>query len=219
MLGLMAVVWVSSIPADGHDVVTTKLTWSKEVSRVIYRRCAGCHVEGGKAFSLVQYEEARPWAKAIQETVLRRQMPPWNAVKGFGDFRNDAGLSQEEIHTIADWVEGGSPEGDPALLPPLLRAPKPSPLPKGPRITLRGSLRIRVPLRLAAIEIGQVAEGTSFKFVAETPAGERIPLLWIDSFSAKAPRDYVLRTPLPLPAGTRLIAYPAAGVTLSLIGS
>ena len=67
--------------------------------------------------------EARPWAKAIQEEVLRRRMPPWNAVKGFGQFQDDRGLTQEELSLIAEWVDGGAPEGNPLYLPDRPRAP------------------------------------------------------------------------------------------------
>jgi len=31
--------------------------------------------------SLVTYEDVRPWAKAIRERVLTRQMPPWHIDK------------------------------------------------------------------------------------------------------------------------------------------
>ncbi len=65
------------------------------------------------------YDEARPWAKAIKEEVLERRMPPWEAVKGFGEFRDDRGLTQEEMETISGWVEGGAPEGEPKYLPAL----------------------------------------------------------------------------------------------------
>ena len=103
-----------------HDPISTKLTWSREISRILYARCVECHREGGSApMALVSYQQARPWAKAIKEQVLNRQMPPWGAVKGFADFRNDRGLSQEEISLIAAWVEGGAPEGDPSLVPEL----------------------------------------------------------------------------------------------------
>ena len=107
---------------NAHDVFSTKITYSREISRLIYKRCASCHGEGGSSFSLTTFEEARPWAKAIKEEVLERRMPPFGAVKGFGDLRDDRALTQEEIHLIADWVEGGSPEGDPALLRVLSRS-------------------------------------------------------------------------------------------------
>jgi hypothetical protein len=72
--------------------------------------------------SLASYEEARPWAKAIKEELLERRMPPWPAVRGFGEFRNAPRLSQRDVDAIVDWVEGGAPRGDAALLPagPLL---------------------------------------------------------------------------------------------------
>lgn len=62
--------------------------------------------------SLATYEEARPWAKAIKEEVLRKRMPPWPAVKGFGDFSNAPALSQREVDLLVNWVEGGAPKGD-----------------------------------------------------------------------------------------------------------
>ena len=61
---------------------------------------------------------------AIKEEVLERRMPPWGAVKGFGQFQDDQGLTQEQIGLIADWVEGGAPEGDPALPPKAPGFPK-----------------------------------------------------------------------------------------------
>ena len=103
--------------AWGHDVITTKITFDREIVRIVQARCASCHREGGSAFSLTTYSEARPWAKAMQEEVLERRMPPWGAVKGFGDFRNDQALTPEQIELMADWVEGGAPEGEPKDLP------------------------------------------------------------------------------------------------------
>ena len=57
------------------------------------------------------YQEAQPQASAIKDAVLSRRMPPWGAVKGFGNFRNDQGLTQQQIELIADWVEGGTTQG------------------------------------------------------------------------------------------------------------
>src|SRR5215467_2085531 len=89
-----------SFPARAHDVITTKLTWDREISRIFNLRCNSCHQPGGRAFSMMTYAEARPWAVAIKEEILARRMPPWGAVKGFGDFRNDEGLTGEQIEWI-----------------------------------------------------------------------------------------------------------------------
>src|SRR5438132_10716702 len=44
-------------------------------------------------------------------------MPPWGAVKGFGDFRNDQALTPEQLELITSWSQGGSPEGEAKDLP------------------------------------------------------------------------------------------------------
>src|SRR5438477_2680081 len=138
-----------SLHTSAHDVITTPITFSREIARLVYRRCAGCHRPGGSAFSLLTYQEARPWAKAIKEEVLERRMPPWGAVKGFGDFADDLGLSQEQLELIADWVEGGAPEGDPALLPktPEFADERPSRLEPG--IAVDGALTLKTGITLA----------------------------------------------------------------------
>src|SRR6187455_1350790 len=128
---------------SGHDVITTKLTWNREISRIIYSRCAGCHHPGGRAFSLMTYAEARPWAVAIKEEILSRRMPPWGAVKGFGEFRNDQGLTQEQIELITAWVEGGVPEGDPADLESNPKIPEPAPsIPSTGSLIVSGDLKL-----------------------------------------------------------------------------
>jgi hypothetical protein len=104
-------------PTSAHEPVTTKVRFNKEVIRTLQRSCLGCHHAGGIAFSLATYDEARPWAKAIKEEVLRKRMPPWNAVKGYGEFRNSPVLTQRDIDLLVNWVEGGAPAGDEKDLP------------------------------------------------------------------------------------------------------
>src|SRR5262245_66220544 len=105
-LTLSAVILVLAVAADAHDFGTS-ITWNREISRLVLDRCASCHREGGSSFSLMTYAEAQPRATEIKTAVLSRRMPPWGAVKGFGDFRNDTGLTQEQIELVASWVEGG----------------------------------------------------------------------------------------------------------------
>src|ERR1700674_4841292 len=127
-LVLVFIPFCVGLVAQGHDVITTKLTWNREISRIVYARCATCHRQGGTSFSLMNYQEARPWAKAIEEEALERRMPPWGAVKGFGNFCNDQALTQEQLELIANWVEGGAPEGDPNDLPSQPKFPPNSPI-------------------------------------------------------------------------------------------
>jgi hypothetical protein len=104
-------------PASAHEPITTKVRFNKEVIRVMQRSCLGCHHPGGIVMSLATYEEARPWAKAIKEELLEKRMPPWHAVKGYGEFRNAPSLTQREVDLIVNWVEGGAPKGDEKDLP------------------------------------------------------------------------------------------------------
>ncbi len=69
--------------------------------------------------SLVTYEETRPWAKAIRQRVITRQMPPWHIDKTVGvqKFKNDISLTDEQIATIVRWVDAGAPMGDPKDMP------------------------------------------------------------------------------------------------------
>ena len=50
-------------------------------------------------------------------------MPPWHIDKNVGiqEFKNDRSLTDQEIDTIARWVDGGAPMGDPKDMPPADR--------------------------------------------------------------------------------------------------
>ncbi len=205
--------------ASGHDVITTKITWSREVSRIVYLHCVSCHREGGSAFSLINYTESRPWAKAVKEEVLERRMPPWNAVKGFGDFRDDRGLTQEDLEVISSWVEGGAPEGDPKLLPPAPRVDAPTKTPQRPsaEIAVDGRRTLIRAATIAGIRAKSLAEGASIQVYAMLPDGRTDPLIWIYRYRPKWDRAYWFRHPLDLPAGTIIVASPASAGAMSLL--
>jgi hypothetical protein len=206
----------AGLALSAHDVISTKITWSREISRIVYKRCASCHHDGGAAFSLMTYQEARPWAKAIKEEVLERRMPPFSAVKGFGELRNDHALTQEELHLIADWVEGGSPEGEPALMPkqPDLNAPaEPSDRPPktGAEVIVDGSLALTHPATFVGARAKALTEGGSLKAIAQLPDGMIEQVIWIYNFKPKFDQTYYFRKPLNFPAGTKIETYPAGG--------
>jgi hypothetical protein len=95
-------------------------TFSKDVAPIIYQHCVQCHRPNTTApMSLIQYKDVRPWARAIREKVVSREMPPWSADAHYGHFQNDPHLSDAQVALIAEWVKDGAPEGDPSLLPPV----------------------------------------------------------------------------------------------------
>ena len=208
--------------AGAHDVITTKITWSKEMSRLVYKRCAMCHREGGSSFSLMTYEEARPWAKAIKEEVLERRMPPWEAVKGFGEFKDDRGLTGEEIETISDWVEGGAPEGNPKHMP---EAPKPqkwldAAMPKNTAQIEAGSgTKLENASQIVAIRPVELKKGASVQVIAARPDGTFEPLLWIYQYNPAFQRTYYFKKPQNLPAGTEIVTSPPDAAKVALVAS
>jgi hypothetical protein len=93
--------------------------FSKDVAPVLQQHCQACHRPGEAApFSLLTYQQARPWAKAMKEAVLLKKMPPWFADPHYGKFSNDRSLSQSDVDTLVAWADGGAPEGDARDLPP-----------------------------------------------------------------------------------------------------
>jgi mono/diheme cytochrome c family protein len=97
------------------------VTFAKDIAPIFQEKCQNCHRAGQIApMSLVTYAESRPWAKAIKERVLTRNMPPWHLDKtvGIQKFKNDFSLSDEQISLIARWVDAGAPQGDVKDLPP-----------------------------------------------------------------------------------------------------
>jgi len=188
----------------GHDIITTKLTYARDVSRIINQRCLQCH-QSGSSIPLTTYEEVRPWAVSIKEQVLTRAMPPWGAVKGFGDLAPDYALSQEEMLIIAAWVIGGAPRGDPAL------TPKPAVPPEGverPQLhdALAVSTRIKLDkaLDLNAIRPTPVERVKSARIVARLPDGSTEPLLWLYQYEPVWKTVFRFRRSLRLPAGTEI---------------
>jgi len=205
------------VPVPAHDFVTTSITWNREISRIAFDRCASCHNEKGTAFSLMTYAEARPWAVAIKEEVLSRRMPPWGAVKGFGEFRDDKGLTQEQIELITAWVEGGVPEGNPQDLPPKPKLAKPAKVnPKKNQIVVSGEHTLRTAFKLGGLMPQKVPPGLSVRIQASLPDGSLVPLVWLYEYKEQYQHPFLLRTPLTLPAGTVIRGVPS-GVSIILL--
>ena len=53
----ISVVILCAVAASGHDIITTKVTFDREIVRLVNAHCLSCHHEGGPAFSLATYQE------------------------------------------------------------------------------------------------------------------------------------------------------------------
>ena len=146
----------------------------------------------------------------------RNRRAPHAAVAGrkrVWRFRRDRGLTQEEIELIADWVEGGAPEGAPQFLPPR---PKPEAwedpsTPAGSSAILAADgLRLKSAARVIAVRPRDLGKGSSVQLIATRPDGCIAPLIWIYRYDPKFVRTYYYRAPVDLPAGT-VIGMSAAG--------
>src|ERR1700674_3119001 len=76
---------------------TTQATFTKDVAPIFQRSCQTCHRPNSIApMSLLTYEDARPWAKAIKENVAKRNMPPWHIGRnvGISEFANSVALPE-----------------------------------------------------------------------------------------------------------------------------
>ena len=127
VLGVMVPVTMSAQSSPSAGVGPGEVTFAKDIAPILQRSCQQCHRPASVApMSLLTYEDARPWARAIKmRTALRHKrgaMPPWFIEKDIGIqyFKDDPSLSEDEIEKIAVWADNGAPLGNPADLPPPL---------------------------------------------------------------------------------------------------
>ena len=93
-------------------------TFTRDVAPILYKHCVGCHHAGDIApMSLITFQDVKPWAASIRESVLTKKMPPWKADPRHGQWSNDPSLSKVELATLVKWLDSGKTEGDPKVLP------------------------------------------------------------------------------------------------------
>jgi mono/diheme cytochrome c family protein len=92
-------------------VQMSPVTYYRDVLPILQKHCISCHRPGQIApMSFTSYRQIRPWAEAIRYVVTTAKMPPWN---GASPGQGDHTLSEREVDTLVQWVEGGSVAGDP----------------------------------------------------------------------------------------------------------
>jgi thiol-disulfide isomerase/thioredoxin len=148
-------------PIEASTPPVGKVSYHKDVAPILQKRCVDCHRPGEIGpFSLSTFADAKKVAKRLKEAVESKRMPPWHASADAGSWHNDRSLTDVEIKTIVNWVNGGTPEGSPKDGPPartftegwaigtpdvVFKLPKPEKIPAEGTIQYR---YVRVPTNL-----------------------------------------------------------------------
>jgi hypothetical protein len=100
--------------------IASQPTYSKDIAPIIYKHCSSCHRPGEIGpFSLTNYQEVSNWATGIRYVTENKIMPPWKADPTYSRFMDENYLSETQIKTISEWVDAGTPMGNPSEEPPF----------------------------------------------------------------------------------------------------
>lgn len=102
-------------------------TYADDIACIMYSHCTKCHHPGGIGpMSLMDYTQTANYAQAILNMVegasnkthhLSSEMPPWPPDNTYQKYAYDPTLTPQEIQAIRDWVNNGTPQGNPVNAP------------------------------------------------------------------------------------------------------
>lgn len=99
---------------------TTDLSYTADIAPILYQNCVSCHRSGGAApFSLTTFQQVNRKKNTILAVTQSGLMPPWPADRNYSHFIGERYLTDADKDKIKNWIQGGAPEGDTALLPEL----------------------------------------------------------------------------------------------------
>jgi peroxiredoxin len=116
---------------EGPDAAP--VSYAKDVAPILEQKCVSCHSPGNiGSWAMTNHRKVKSMGSMIEEVILTRRMPPWDADPAYGKFANDASLSLNQAQTLLRWVHQGAPrgEGDDPLL--VAKAPPAADWPLGP---------------------------------------------------------------------------------------
>lgn len=107
---------VQSTPASPGQA---SITFNRDIAPILNEHCVECHRPGEIGpFELSDYNEVVGWGEMMLEVIDQGRMPPWHADPKVGHFVGERRMPSEARDLIARWIDAGTPEGDPADLPP-----------------------------------------------------------------------------------------------------
>jgi peroxiredoxin len=101
------------ISFEGSAESDTPVGYAKDVAPLLERKCVHCHSAGNiGSWSMSSYKKVKSMGSMIEEVLLARRMPPWDADPAIGKFANDGSLTVPEKQTLLRWVRQGAPRGE-----------------------------------------------------------------------------------------------------------
>lgn len=102
------------------------ISYASDVAPIIADKCVVCHTQGGMApFAMDKYEVVKGFSPMIREALRTGRMPPYHSDTHGSKWTDDMRLSDQQLLTVVNWIEAGSPRGEGA--DPLPDAAKPAP--------------------------------------------------------------------------------------------
>ena len=118
-VGLPCLAVVGIAFGANHKTKTPKLqipknvTYAEHVAPILNSHCTSCHHDGAVApFSLVGFDASKKQGANIAAATEGKRMPPWKAVHGYGDFKDENRLSESEQAILNKWAATGEKRGD-----------------------------------------------------------------------------------------------------------
>ncbi len=110
---------VPLVPADGclikfaDSFYRSSMSYADTIAPILQDKCVSCHRPGGIGpWAMERYQTITDWSSRIKDVVMTRQMPPWHADPGIGDFSHDRSLSVGELQNLIHWIKIGAPRGE-----------------------------------------------------------------------------------------------------------
>ena len=120
-IATLAAAFAAVVAAPAAAEPVAKPTFTKDIAPIFQEKCEACHRTGFDRADVARDLRRVASVGAVDQDARRRtrQMPPWHIDKtvGIQEFKNDRSLSDEQIETIARWVDQGAPKGDPKDMP------------------------------------------------------------------------------------------------------
>jgi len=96
------------------------ITFSEHIAPIVYNHCTKCHRPNEIGpFSLMNYDQVSARGSMIKHVTSINYMPPWQPDPGYRRYQKENHLTAAQKQLIVDWVDGGMPQGNPALEPPI----------------------------------------------------------------------------------------------------